>query len=95
MYSRSNTANIETDNNGADVLVNITDSYSQPVTNLETAIGLAWTRGSWHVSGGYELSQWMNLGNRITFDDQHLGSYDPTSPDLMLDGFFARLMYTR
>lgn len=94
LSSRSNTTAFESDNSGAAVLVNIADNYYDAVTNLDAAIGLAWNRGHWHASGGYEVSQWMNFGNRTTFDDQHLGSYTPTSPDLLLEGFFARLMYT-
>lgn len=66
------------------VLINFQDSYSQAVPVLEAAAGLAWQRGPWEVSGGYELNSWFNMA-----------SLNRASYDMILDGFFLRASFCR
>jgi hypothetical protein len=96
LYGRFQTELMETDRDGADTIVDIRDAFGQAVPVLEAAAGVAWTRGPWQVRGGYELVNWFNLADRSMFpDNTHEGLYTPLSPDVLLDGLFVRLGYTR
>lgn len=92
-YSNTDLRLSETDNSGAVVIVDITDAFSEPISSIEAAFGASWTCGSLDIACGYELTNWFNLGTRVTFDDIHEGAYDPTANDILLDGLFVRLTY--
>ena len=92
-YSDSDLRLFETNNSGANLIVNVTDSFSEPISNIEAAFGASWTCDAWDIACGYELTNWFNLGSRVTFDDIHEGAYDPTSYDILLDGLFFRVTY--
>jgi Legionella pneumophila major outer membrane protein precursor len=65
-------------------------STTQAVPVLEAAVGAAWTYYQLEVSAGYELSAWFNMANRYAFTG---GA--PVSNDLLLDGLFLRVAFTR
>jgi hypothetical protein len=66
------------------LIINQSNSSFQIVPVLEAAVGVAWSRGPWEVSAGYEMSDWFNM-------------VDPTraAESLFLDGCFVRLALTR
>jgi hypothetical protein len=65
-------------------LLDFHNSSSHAVPVLEAAAGVSWNRGPWEVSAGYELSTWFNMADA-----------DRSSYDLIFDGFFVRLAFTR
>jgi len=66
------------------LIINQFNSSSQIIPVLEAAVGVAWSRGPWELSAGYEASNWFNM-------------VDPTraAESLFLDGCFVRLALTR
>ena len=58
---------------------------------IETAAGLSWKRGHWEFSGGYEISIWPGVWGQVS---TYAGS-NLTSDNLILDGFFARVAFSR
>ena len=82
---------LETNFDGADTVVDVTDEYSNTLTAIELATGLVWQRGPFDLAVGYELTEWSNLGERTTFSSAtHEGAYDPNSVDVLLEGLFVR-----
>lgn len=65
-------------------IIDYSPRYTQAVPVLDAAAGVAWCRGPWEISGGYELSTWFNMGE-----------INRASNDLILDGLFLRLAYVR
>ena len=65
-------------------MANYSISYTQAVPVFEAAFGIAWSRGPWEISGGYEINTWFNIGE-----------VNKVSNDLLIDGFFLRLAYYR
>ena len=91
MYGKFDHYRFESNINGTQIQVDFRDSYTQPVFNIETALGLSYTFNSWRVSGGYELSVWTNLGDSLRFvDDIEEGGFAALPGDLLLEGFFFR-----
>lgn len=86
--SSSDSRLTEIDNGGTELIVDVEDSVTHPLTNLEAAIGVCWERGPWQIQGGYEMTGWMNLASRTTFDGTHQGSHDAVPHDLLLEGWF-------
>ncbi len=81
----------ETNFSGADTVVDVTEEYSDAITQFEVATGFSWQRGPFDVAIGYELTQWSNLGDRTAFSSAtHEGAYDPLSVDILLEGIFFR-----
>jgi hypothetical protein len=96
-YTRSDLRLLETNKTGQagqTLIVDISDRFTAPATNLEAAVGLSWKRGSWGISGGYEMTHWLNLSNRTTFDGVHAGAYNPLPMDLLLEGMFFQVAYS-
>ncbi|MFT5524022.1 MAG: hypothetical protein ACI9HK_001972 [Pirellulaceae bacterium] len=93
-FSNSQQQLLETDDAGADLIVDVSDSVMNPLTNLEVSVGLSYSRGSWNLSTGYEMTYWSNLSNQVSYDGVHAGSYDLVSHDLLLEGMFFRVNYT-
>ena len=94
MFTNTSLRLLETNNAGADVIVDVTDRFTTPVANLGAAVGIAYYVHAWELSGGYELANWFSLGTRTGFDDAHVGAYDPVSNDILLDGFFLSASLT-
>lgn len=91
MYGRFQSRLLETNFDGADTVVNVTDDYTQAVPVLETSMGTAWQYESFQFAAGYELNNWFDLGNRSMFpDNAHEGAYAPGSNSVLLHGFFLR-----
>jgi len=98
LAARASASYRETDDNGATVydVVNVSETYYQAVPVLETALGISYQRNCWEVGFGYEMSLWGNVGERRDFgDDIDEQKFSSPSSDLILDGFFFRLAYTR
>lgn len=91
MYGKFDYHRFESNINGTQVQVDFRDTYTQPIFNLESRIGLGYTFHSWRFSGGYELAVWTNLGDRLRFvDDIEEGGLAALPGDLLLEGFFFR-----
>lgn len=88
MFSNASLRLLETNNAGADVITDVTDRFTAPVSHLGAAIGIAYHVQALELRGGYEFANWFGLGNRTGFDGTHVGAYDPASNDILLDGFF-------
>jgi hypothetical protein len=74
----------ESDTRSATPLLNVPVNTSQIVPVLEAAAGIAWGRGPWEISAGYEMSNWFNMAD-----------LDRTSESLFIDGAFVRLAFSR
>lgn len=59
-------------------------TQTEAVPVLECAAGLAWRSGGFEVQGGYEMSTWFNMAE-----------IDRSSHDLVFDGLFFRVGYSR
>lgn len=95
MYGDFSLHRFESNINGTQTQVDFRDSYTQPIFNIESAIGISCSIHSWRVSGGYELSVWTNLGDSLRFvDDIEEGGLAAMPGDLLLEGFFCRLEKT-
>jgi hypothetical protein len=82
----------ETANNGSVVIVNVTEKYDQVVPVLEMAFGLNYCGDHWHVSVGYELQNWFNMVDSITFpDSSNIGLVGRRTSDLSLEGLAIQL----
>ena len=83
---------LETDLNGGRTIVDLGNSYTQAIFNLDTALGLSWQHDNWNLSTGYEFNVWTNLGDNIRlFDNFDGGRVAGLSGDLLLDGLFVRV----
>jgi hypothetical protein len=65
-------------------VIDFREDYKQAVPVLDVAVGAAWARGPFEISGGYELSSWFNMAE-----------VGRSSYDLVFDGFFVRLAFVR
>ena len=96
MFANITSRLTETDFAGAVVIADEVDEYDQALPVLEAMLGAAYHFDRFEVSGGYELSNWFNLGERATFnDDANEGNYGPFSTDLLLEGFVLQLTMRR
>lgn len=92
LYGNIDNYRLETNNNGAQTLVSLTDAYEQPIFNIETALGASWNVAGVQLSFGYELNIWTNLGDSLRFvDDNESGGMTAMPGDLLLEGMFVRL----
>lgn len=95
MYGDFSLRRFESNISGTQIQVDFQDSYTQPIFNMETALGISYGYGSWRISGGYELSVWTNLGDSLRFvDDIEEGGLAAMPGDLLLEGFLFRLEKT-
>ncbi len=95
MYGRFDTQLIETNLAGAQSIVSVRDDYDQAVPVLEVSAGLAWRCRNLELSAGYEMVDWFNAADRSAFIDGNAeGLYSPSSNDLLLEGLFARCVWT-
>lgn len=95
LYGKFDNRRFESNFDGAQVLVDLRDSFVQPVFNLDTALGVAWQHNGWQLSGGYELNVWTNFSESLRFvDDIEQGGLTSLSGDLLLEGFFFRIAKT-
>ena len=95
MYGDFNLHRFESNISGTQIEVDFHDSYTQPIFNIETAIGISYCLRSVRISGGYELNVWTNLGDSLRFvDDIEEGGLAAMPGDLLLEGFFCRLEKT-
>lgn len=82
----------ETDNAGADIVVDVTDRVTRGLPVLELGFGITRRVGPWRIQAGYRLAQWFDLVESPAFvDDLHAGKSSSRTSDLSLDGFFAGL----
>lgn len=95
MYGRFDSQLTETNLAGAQSIVSVRDEYQQAVPVLEVAAGLSWRYRCFEVSAGYEIVDWFNAGDRSAFvDGNDEGLYSSASTDLLLEGLFARCVWT-
>jgi hypothetical protein len=66
------------------VNINVTGDTSAVVPVIEGAVGIAYDRGPWELSVGYEMSDWFNLVQ-----------VNRTAQSLLLDGCFFSLSFSR
>lgn len=92
-YGQFDTHRFETDNNGAQTLVDLRHAYDQAIFNFETALGVGWEcRRGVQLNVGYEMNVWTNLGSSLRFgDDIEEASISSLSGDLLLEGLFVRV----
>jgi hypothetical protein len=66
------------------VISDFANTSTRAVPVVEAAAGVGWKRGCWDVRVGYELNSWFNMAqvNRASYD-------------LLLDGLFARVSFSR
>lgn len=77
-------------------VVDVKNEVEQIIPVVDMSLGVAWNRGPWTLSGGYELSNWFNVSTTTDFvDNFNGGSLDDGLSDLGFDGFFLRLAYVR
>jgi len=77
-------------------VVDVKNEVEQIIPVVDMSLGVAWNRGPWTISGGYELSNWFNVSTTTDFADNfNGGSLDDGLSDLGFDGFFLRLAYVR
>jgi hypothetical protein len=97
MYGRYRTQLFEADRDCEpcqDIIVDVVDRYGQALPAVDAALGVSWNYGRLQVRGGYEMTNWFTFADRSMFPDEtHEGVYSPKSTDVLLDGFFLRLMY--
>jgi hypothetical protein len=76
----------ETDFAGNVLLTDASDSFVKVVPVLDLGVGLSYRRRNWHASLGYELTQWFNQSESITFlDDFAEGKRFRRMTDLSLE----------
>ncbi|WP_264325578.1 Lpg1974 family pore-forming outer membrane protein [Romeriopsis navalis] len=97
LLGRRDLSTQETDNNGQDTIVDITDDRdAQIVPGLEFTLGLAWKpmiskSTNLDLRMGYEYQYWFNAGEAIRFTDAATpGSLANTQNDLSLQGLFLQ-----
>lgn len=92
LYGQIKNQRLETNLNGNQLRVRIDDSYEQPIFNIDTALGLAWTSRWLQLSSGYEFNAWTNTSDRLRFvDDIEEAGFASVSGDILLEGFFFRV----
>lgn len=96
VYGQYETRLTETNIGGSQQLVDMIDRFDQAIPSLEAALGIGYTWNGWSVRTGYEVIHWFNLADRAMYvDDIQEGTYAPLSQDVLLEGFFAQLVYRR
>jgi hypothetical protein len=70
---------------------------TQGVLDVEIGAGVGWTRGPWQFEAGYEISEWFNTFNPTSaVGGNYYGSPTPPAPQqFSLDGFYARVVFSR
>lgn len=92
LYGQMENTRFEDNNNGNTVLVDVSDTYEQPIVNIDAAVGFSYSTRRATVSLGYELSNWSNAQDRLRFvDNYERGAIAPSSHDILLEGIFVRL----
>lgn len=82
----------ESDFAGNVINTDVTDHFMKTVPVLDLAAGLSWQRRNWRASVGYELSQWFNQTESITFlDDFATGKYIRRQSDLSFEAITFQL----
>ena len=95
LVGRFDTRLLQTDDQSGTV-VDVSDNFTQAAPGLEAAAGLAWRRECLEISGGYEMTAWLNMAERFNFHDyRDWGNFGNSSNDLILEGFFVRLSIDR
>ena len=96
MFANITSRLTETDFAGAVVIADEIDEYEQALPVLEAMLGAAYHWEGFELAGGYELSNWFNLGERAMFNDAaNEGNYGPFSTDLLLEGFVLQFVVKR
>ena len=74
--------------------VDLTDRYRDVLPILEAAAGVSWQTGMLTWQAGYEMTAFLNSGQRVNLSGAQsysLGQMTNVGRDLGLEGFFARL----
>lgn len=96
VLGRFQTRLFESNLNGAELITAMEDDYTKAVPQLDLAGGVSWGWRGLSVSVGYEMTDWFDLSNRSVFiDDIHEGLYGPFETDILLEGLFARVAFSR
>lgn len=76
-------------------ILDISQDSTRVVSVLEAATGVAWCRGPWELSAGYEFSDWFNMAGLGTTTLTGGNGTVQRFPNLFLDGYFLRLTFMR
>lgn len=95
IYGNVRSAAVETNNGGATIYTDITDTNRQMIPFAGVGLGASWQYRGLTVRAGYEVVNWFGLIQRPTFLDSFSeGKLLPTQNDLSLDGFFLQMSFT-
>lgn len=82
----------ETANSGTVSIVNVNEKYTQIVPVADIGLGVAYCGEHFHLSVGYELSNWFNMVNSIDFpDSSNIGKVGRRVSDVSLEGLAVQL----
>jgi hypothetical protein len=82
----------ETANNGSVAIVNVNEKHEQVVPVAELGVGLNYCSEHWHLSIGYELSNWFGMVDSLDFpDSSNIGKVGRRTSDLSLEGLAIQL----
>jgi hypothetical protein len=82
----------ETNDNGTVSIVNVHDNYNQIVPVTEMGLGVAYQGDHFHLSVGYELTNWFNMIQSLDFPDStNYGKIGRRTGDLSLEGLAVQL----
>jgi hypothetical protein len=82
----------ETTANNSIVIVNVNEKNDQIVPVAELGMGLNYCSEHWHVSIGYEMTNWFNMVNSLDFpDSSNIGKVGRRTSDLSLEGLAVQL----
>lgn len=91
MEGNFHTSMLETNNSGATIDANVTDSFEKMVPVAELGVGVAWYYRNFYVSAAYEMIDWFNLIDSPGFtDDTDQGKMTQRLSDLSLQGLVLR-----
>lgn len=87
---------LETNSAGNTLVADISEKYEKVVPVAELGVGLAWQRGNFRVTAGYEITNWFGMVESRDFvDDWHESRMSTRTSNLSLEGFFFQLAWVR
>jgi hypothetical protein len=82
----------ETTANNSVVIVNVNEKNDQIVPVAELGMGINYCSEHWHLSIGYELTNWFSMVDSLDFpDSSNIGKVGRRTSDLSLEGLAVQL----
>lgn len=82
----------ETTANGTVGIVNVNEKNDQIVPVAEMGMGINYCSDHWHLSVGYELTNWFSMVDSLDFpDSSNIGKVGRRTSDLSLEGLAVQL----